>query len=73
MGCALALWLRRGAVIDLARAGWLVGLAAGAFGTLAYCLHCPSASIHYIALWYSLAAALCAVVGRLSVPRLLRW
>jgi hypothetical protein len=73
IGAALTWWLRRGAVVDLRRAGWLVGLAAGAFGTFAYSLHCPSSSIHYIALWYSLAVASCALIGRLTVPRLLRW
>jgi hypothetical protein len=73
VGGALTAWLRRGAVTDLRRAGWLVGLAAGAFGTFAYSLHCPSSSVHYIALWYSLAVASCALIGRLIVPRLLRW
>lgn len=73
VGGALTWWLRRGAVVDLRRAGWLIGLAAGAFGTFAYSLHCPSSSIHYIALWYSLAVASCALIGRLIVPRLLRW
>lgn len=73
IGGALTLWLRQGAVTDLRRAGWLVGLGAGAFGTFAYSLHCPSDSVHYIALWYSLALALCAAIGRLAVPRLLRW
>lgn len=73
VGGALTWWLRRGAVTDLRRAGWLVGLAAGAFGTFAYSLHCPSSSVHYIALWYTLAVTACALIGRMAVPRLLRW
>ncbi len=73
IGGAVTAWLRRGAVTVLERTGWLTGLAAGAFGTFAYSLHCPSATITYIGLWYTLAIALCAVVGRLVVPRVLRW
>lgn len=73
IGGAVTAWLRRGAVTVLERTGWLTGLAAGAFGTFAYSLHCPSATITYIGLWYTAAIALCAVVGRLVVPRVLRW
>jgi hypothetical protein len=73
VGTALVAWLRRGAVTDARRAGWLVGLAAGALGTFAYNLACLSSSIHYAAIWYGLAVALSAVVGRLVAPRLLRW
>ena len=73
IGGAVTAWLRRGAVTVLERTGWLTGLAAGAFGTFAYSLHCPSATITYIGLWYTLTIALCAITGRLVVPRLLRW
>ena len=73
IGGAVTAWLRRGAVTVLERTGWLTGLAAGAFGTFAYSLHCPSATITYVGLWYTAAIALCAVVGRLAVPRVLRW
>ncbi|ATW02887.1 DUF1109 domain-containing protein [Sphingopyxis sp. BSNA05] len=67
------LWLRRGAPVALERAGWLVGMSSGALGAAAYSLHCPFNSIFYIGLWYSLAVATCAIVGRLLVPRLIRW
>ncbi len=73
IGGVLTLWLRRGAPTALNRAGWLVGLAAGSFGTFSYSLFCGSVSIFYIGFWYSIAVALCAVVGRLVVPRLIRW
>jgi hypothetical protein len=73
IGGALTLWLRTGAPTALNRAGWLVGLAAGSFGTFAYSLHCPSDSIYYVGLWYSLAVGMCAVFGRLTVPHLIRW
>ncbi|MEK6637407.1 MAG: DUF1109 domain-containing protein [Pseudomonadota bacterium] len=66
-------WLRRGAPIALNRAGWLVGIAAGSFGTFSFNVYCNSISIFYIGFWYSLAVTLCAIAGRLIVPRLIRW
>lgn len=73
VGGAVTAWLRKGAPVALGRAGWLVGLAAGAFGTFAYSLHCPSESVGYIGIWYSSVVGLAALAGRLVVPRLLRW
>ncbi|MDG5488462.1 DUF1109 domain-containing protein [Sphingomonas sp. BGYR3] len=73
IGTAMILWLRQGAVVNPARAGWLTGLAAGAFGTLAYSLHCGENSVHYIAIWYGAAVTASAVAGRIAVPRLIRW
>jgi hypothetical protein len=73
IGAVQTLWLRRGAPTDVDRAGWLVGLAAGSLGTLAYSLHCPSNSIFYVGIFYCLAVGVCAGLGRLIVPRLIRW
>jgi hypothetical protein len=73
IGSFMTWWLRRGAPIALNRAGWLVGIAAGSFGTFCYNIHCNSISIFYIGLWYSLAVGICAITGRLIVPRLIRW
>jgi hypothetical protein len=73
IGSLMTWWLRRGAPIALNRAGWLVGIAAGSFGTFSFNVYCNSVSIFYIGLWYSLAVTICAVVGRLIVPRLIRW
>jgi hypothetical protein len=69
----MILWLRKGAPVSLERAGWLTGLAAGGFGAFAYGIHCPFNSVVYIGFWYSLAVGICAVVGRLVVPKLIRW
>lgn len=69
----MILHLRRGAPTSPARAGWLVGIASGGLGAFAYNLHCPFNSIVYIGIWYTLAVGICAVVGRLVVPRLIRW
>lgn len=73
IGAVQTVWLRRGAPTDLARAGWLVGLTSGSFGTFAYSLHCPSNSIYYVGLFYALAVGLCAFIGRIVVPRLIKW
>jgi hypothetical protein len=66
-------WLRRGAVTEPNRAAWLTGIAAGALGTFAYNLHCPSSTIFYTGLWYTLTVMISAVASRLILPRLLRW
>ncbi len=73
IAAAQVFWLRRGAPVAPDRTGWLVGMSSGALGAAAYSLHCPFNSIFYIGLWYSLAVAICAILGRLIVPRLIRW
>lgn len=73
IGAALTLWLRQGAPTALNRIGWLVGLASGSFGAFAYGLHCQSVTVFYVGLWYTAAIAFCALIGRLLVPRLIRW
>lgn len=69
----MVLWLRRGAPTSPERAGWLTGVAAGGLGAFAYGLHCPFNDVVYIGVWYSLAVGICALAGRLVVPRLIRW
>ena len=73
IGAVLTLWLRRGAPTALNRIGWLVGLTAGSFGTFAYGLHCVSITVYFVGLWYAGAIGLSALIGRLVVPRLIRW
>ncbi|MCU0728909.1 MAG: DUF1109 domain-containing protein [Sphingopyxis sp.] len=73
IAAALVSWLRRGAVTQPRRTGMLVGISAGAFGTLAYNLYCPSNSIHYAAIWYGLVLVISAIAGRVVLPRFLRW
>ncbi len=69
----MVVWLRKGAPSSPERAGWLTGVASGGLGAFAYNLHCPFNNVVYIGLWYSLAIITCAVVGRLIVPRLIKW
>lgn len=69
----MVLALRRGAPTSPTRAGWLTGIAAGGLGAFAYNLHCPFNDVVYIGFWYTLAVGGCAVIGRLVVPRFIKW
>lgn len=72
-GAALTLWLRRGAPVSIQTAGWFTGIAAGAIGTLLYGLSCPLDSVTHLGMWHVVPVALAAIVGRLAVPRLIKW
>jgi hypothetical protein len=69
----LTLWLRRGAPTAPGRAGLVAGVAAGAFGSFAVSLHCPDNDIVHIGLWHSAAVVAMAGLGRVLIPRLVRW
>lgn len=69
----LVLWLRRGAPSSPAEAGLLTGVAAGGLGMFAVALHCPDDAIYHIGLWHSAPVLAGAALGRLLVPRLVRW
>lgn len=69
----LVLWLRRGAPTSPERAGLLSGIAAGSFGIFAFSFHCIYNDIVHIGLWHSAVVVLSAAIGRLFVPRLIRW
>lgn len=70
---AMTLWLRKAAPINPWRTGWLTGLSAGALGTFVYNLHCPTTTIAYAAVWYGSAIVVSTTLGRLLVPRFVRW
>jgi len=65
--------MRRRAPTRPALAGAAAGLAAGAVGTLVYCLHCPETSAAFVAVWYVAGLLAPAAAGALLGPRLLRW
>lgn len=69
----LVLWLRRGAPTSPERAGLVAGVAAGAFGIFAASLHCADNDIVHIGIWHSAVVLVTGLVGRLLVPRLIRW
>ncbi|WP_447761097.1 NrsF family protein [Sphingopyxis panaciterrae] len=73
VGAALFAWLKAGAPTSPERAGWVIGIAAGAAGATIVALHCASNDMMHIALWHGLAVALSGVAGRLLLAPLLRW
>ena len=73
VGAALCAWLKGGAPTTPSRAGWVVGIAAGAAGATIVALHCAANDMMHIALWHGLAVALSGVVGRVLLAPLLRW
>ena len=73
IGSGLTLWLRRGAPTSPERAGWLVGIASGALAGAAWNIYCPFSDILYTGLWFGLAVAGAAALGRLIVPGIVRW
>jgi hypothetical protein len=73
IGSAMTLWAKRGAPTNLNQLGWLIGLASGSLGVFAYGLHCPTTGQHFVGIWYSLAVAISAAIGRLVIPPIVRW
>lgn len=69
----LVWWLRRGAPTSPQRAGLLTGVAAGSFGIFAFSFHCAYNDIVHIGVWHSAVVVLSAAVGRVAVPKLIRW
>ena len=69
----LTAWLRRGAPTAPERAGLVAGVAAGALGAFAFSLHCPDNDIVHFGIWHSMTVLVMAGLGRVLVPRLIRW
>jgi hypothetical protein len=65
--------LRESAPAQPRLCGALTGLVSGGVGAAAYTLACASDSLPFIAVWYSAAMAICALLGALIGPALLRW
>lgn len=54
-------------------AGFLVGLASGAAGAVAYAFYCPELSPAFLLATYTLAMLIPALAGAMAGPRLFRW
>lgn len=70
---ALVWILRKGAPTKLRSTGAVAGLVAGAIGAGACALHQPGSSLPFVSLWYAIPIMLCALLGALLGPRVLRW
>jgi hypothetical protein len=65
--------LRSSAPTRPALAGALTGLLAAGIAGLLYATHCPDDSPLFVAVWYSIAAAMLALAGAVLGKRLLSW
>lgn len=70
---ALVWVLRKGAPTKLRSTGAVAGLVAGAISAGACALHQPGSSLPFVSLWYAIPIMLCALLGALLGPRVLRW
>lgn len=70
---ALTWWQRKGAPTNPERAGLMTGVASGCFGIAGFSLSCAHSDIIHVGIWHTGAVLACALLGRLVVPRLLRW
>ncbi|RDC60765.1 hypothetical protein HME9302_01981 [Alteripontixanthobacter maritimus] len=70
---ALFAFLKRGAPVSLPAAGLHLGVAAGALGSVAYGLSCPLDGFGHLAIYHVAPVMVTGLLGRLAVPRLLRW
>lgn len=69
----LARLLRELAPTEMRASGAALGAVSGGIGAMAYAMYCPIDSVAFVATWYSVAIALCAVIGSVLGARLLRW
>lgn len=68
------IWAVRGmAPTCLARAGAIVGLAAGATAALVYAMSCDESGMPFVLIWYGLGMAVPCGLGMALGRRLLRW
>jgi hypothetical protein len=65
--------LRRGASTRPGLSGAVAGLMAGGLGATLYAAHCVDDSPLFVAVWYSLAIGVVAIVGALAGQRWLRF
>jgi hypothetical protein len=65
--------LRDGAPASTEQTGIAAGAMAAGIGAAIYALHCPDDSPLFLALWYTIAAAVVLIAGRAGGGRLLRW
>jgi hypothetical protein len=70
---AFGLLMRRAAPTDLAGTAMACGVAAAAWAAFVFMFACPHDDPLYIAVWYTIGCAVCALVARAILPRLARW
>jgi len=66
-------FMRRGAPTQPLVAGAVIGLLSASVGALAYTLACKNDGTAFVAIWYTAACAIMAMVGAVVGQRVLRW
>lgn len=69
----LGVVIRSFAPTRLAYAGAAVGALSAAIAIVPYAFFCPFDSLAYVATWYLVSILICAGIGAILGPRLLRW
>jgi hypothetical protein len=54
-------------------AGFLAGIASGAWSSFAYSIYCTHDQLFYAATWYSLATLALGAAGSFLAPRVCKW
>ena len=70
---ATILAMRSFAPTKLTQAGAAVGLMAGGWGAVVYCLHCPEMGAPFIGIWYLIGILIPSGIGAMVGKTLLRW
>lgn len=73
IAAALTFAVRTQAPTELRKAGVMLGLTSGAIAACLYALACTEPGASFVLTWYTLGIGLCAALGWLFGPRLLRW
>jgi hypothetical protein len=65
--------MRKGAPTQPLFAGAVIGLLSASVGALAYTLACKNDGTAFVAIWYTAACAIMALIGAVVGRRILRW
>jgi hypothetical protein len=65
--------MRKGAPTRPLFAGAVVGIFSASVGATAYALACKNDGTAFVALWYTAACAIMALIGAVAARRVLRW
>lgn len=69
----LTAWLRRGAPTNPGLAGMLAGISGGSIGAFVFAFRCPCDDLFHVAIWHGSAVVVSGLLGRIVLPRFIRW
>ena len=65
--------MRKGAPTRPLVAGAVIGVLSASIGAIAYALACKNDGTAFVAIWYTAACAIMALIGAVVGHRVLRW